>query len=136
MIKYNLIDIIRLLNHNRASGTTTAIQNMAGYNDDAIILAATQESAKEIGPHAISITRIPTQLPEDKKIILVDNYTMLKVCQNSLSEIQRLENTCKSYQRCVISMNSAIKKLLKELPEEDKQRISEGILFEKSWERS
>lgn len=74
----------------RQGGTTTLLKKVAAEND-VWVLVPNVQMKEEFGPQAIDFYDLQDMMGKDKKPILVDNYTMIRLCEEfslNMSELQ------------------------------------------------
>ena len=74
----------------RQSGTSTLLKKVAAEND-VWILVPNEKMKEEFGPQAIDFYDLQEMMGTEKKPILVDNYTMIRLCEEfhlNISELQ------------------------------------------------
>lgn len=76
----------------RQGGTTTLLKKVAAEND-VWILVPNAQMKEEFGPQAIDFYDLAYMMGKDKKPILVDNYTMIRLCEEFHLNMLELQNS-------------------------------------------
>lgn len=90
-IKTLMNNVYFFIDSMRISGTTTLIQKIASENDVWVLVPdSTQKHA--FGEKAITFDEISRMGARDKKPILFDNYTLLRLSESVIREFTTLES--------------------------------------------
>ncbi len=91
----------------RQSGTTTLLKSVAA-NNDVWVLVPNAEMKREFGAQGISFDDLERMDRKAKKPILIDNYTMLKVCDEFKINIKELETLVMDRDKLINSVEHLI----------------------------
>ncbi|NBR14936.1 MAG: hypothetical protein EBU01_10225 [Crocinitomicaceae bacterium] len=100
----------------RASGTTTLLKSVAA-NNDVWVLVPNAEMKSEFGSQGVSFDDLERMQGKAKKPILVDNYTMLKLCDDFNINITELEQLVKDRDVLINSIDHLIHEFQRNKPQ-------------------
>lgn len=98
-------DFLAFLISHRRSGTTTLIEKIAEEHDCHVLVPYMSEKRK---PYHVSLMELKAMAGEKPKPILVDNHTLLVICEEVLREHHTLANIIKANDRAVRQIESAL----------------------------
>jgi len=90
----------------RHSGTTSLLKKIAAEND-VWVLVADEEHAREFGDKGVTISKV--QLGVDKKPILFDNYTILRLTGLAQDELMNLTEQVRRREDLIFDIETKIK---------------------------
>jgi len=91
----------------RRSGTTTLIKKVAEQNDVWVIVP-NQETKKMFGDYALSISELDKMKGCKVKPILLDNSTIMQLCELSLDEMNNLNLAIKKRNKLIRTIRDEI----------------------------
>ena len=106
-MKNQLRRILQFFLSHRRSGTTTLLKEIAGVSD-VWVLVPTAEMKKEFGDKAISIDDLDKAMGMSSRPILVDNFTMIRLCEAFDINISKLEFKVKQRELLINSIDHLI----------------------------
>lgn len=106
-MKKLLRQVVEFFISQRRSGTTRLIRHTAEHND-VWVLVPNAEMKKEFGDKGVSFDDLERMRGAERKPILVDNYTMLKLCEEFDINIKKLEEAIKERETLINSIEHLI----------------------------
>ncbi len=103
-----LKNMFRFLIEQRQSGTTTLLKTIAA-NNDVWVLVPDQQTKGQFNGSAITLDELDRMGSKSHKPILVDNYTMIKLCELVDVEIIGLDNAISERENLIEKMEDLIK---------------------------
>lgn len=113
MIRRVISGLLNILTELRRSGTTTLIKKIAAEND-VWVLVINSEAKKEFGESAITPFEVNKLIGLKPKPILIDNATLMKLSELSLSEFQHLGAAIKQRNNLLLQIKESINRFEKE----------------------
>ena len=100
----------------RQGGTTTLLKKVAA-NNDVWVLIPNAEMKSEFGSQGVSFDDLERMQGKAKKPILIDNYTMLKLCDDFNINIKELEHSIKERDVLINSIDHLVHEFQRNKPQ-------------------
>lgn len=109
-ITRKLRSVFEALASGRRKGFTSEMKKIADFREDVLVVCPDAKSASRFGEKGVSIFELDNKIlnSTEKRLILIDNHTLLALIDEASSELQFQETELNKFSRLVKSIETKL----------------------------